>query len=329
MGSAAESLALGIDLGGTKILSTVSDARGRMRSRDHDETPSDEGRDAILRAIVQSARRALRKAGVEMADLSAVGVGAPGPSNPQTGILHVSPNLPGLRDIPITTILRERFGKPVFLINDANAAALAEYHFGAGRGSACFVYVTVSTGIGGGVLIDGRLFTGSTGGGAEIGHMTIDDKGPPCNCGNVGCWEALASGTALAKEAQRLIAKGQRTSMLEHAAGDPEQVDAKVVQQAAEQGDDLAQLLVARTAHYLGTGLANLINIFNPDRIALGGGLIRMGDMLVDPATTVARQRSFQSAFASVRLTTAELGRNSGVLGAAAHALRQVAGGGA
>jgi glucokinase len=322
----SDSLVLGIDLGGTKILTAVTNPRGEMLSRDHSVTPAAKGQDAVIQAIVESIRRALDQAELTMADLDAIGVGAPGPSNPQTGILYTSPNLPGWHNVPIRDIIEQEFDKKAFLINDANAAALAEFQFGAGRGSCCFIYVTVSTGIGGGIVLDGKVYTGSAGLAAEIGHMTIEDRGPACNCGNVGCWEALASGTALAKEARRRITEGGSTSILEHADGDVEKVTAPVIQQAAEAGDRLAKELLARTSHYLGTGFANLINIFNPDVIAIGGGVANMGDMLLGPAYTVAKERAFLQAYESVRFARAELGRNSGVLGAAAYALQGIKG---
>jgi len=259
-----------------------------------------------------------------MSDLIAIGVGAPGLSSPQTGILYTSPNFPGWRDVPLRDIISREFAKEAFLINEANAAALAEFRLGAGRGSCCFIYVTVSTGIGGGIVLDGKVYTGAAGTGAEIGHMTIDDKGPPCNCGNVGCWEALASGTALAKEARRRITEGERTSILEYVGGRLEKVAAPVIQKAAQAGDDLAKQLLARTSHYLGTGFANLINIFNPDVIAIGGGVANMGEMLLGPAYAAAKERAFLKAYESVRFAPAALGRNSGVLGAAAYALQQI-----
>jgi glucokinase len=320
-----DAVALGIDLGGTKILTAVGDGRGMLLSRDHRVTPSATGREAVLEAIHDSVRRSLDEASLCMEQVAAIGVGAPGPSNPQTGILHSSPNLPGWRDVPVQKLIEDRYDRPAFLVNDANAAALAEYHFGAGRGACCFLYVTVSTGIGGGIVVGGKLYTGSRGVAAEIGHMTISDQGPRCNCGNTGCWEAMGSGTALARKARGRIAAGESTGILDHAGGDVRKVTARTVRQAAEAGDGLAVGLVAETAHVIGTGLANLINIFNPDVIALGGGLTRMGGMLLDPAREVARQRAFDPAFESVRIETAVLGRDSGVLGAVVYALGQAA----
>jgi len=152
--------------------------------------------------------------------------------------------------------------------------------------------------------------------------MTIDDKGPPCNCGNRGCWETLASGTALAREARQRIEAGDRTSILEYAGGDTAKVTAQAVHSAAVKGDRLARELIAQTGYYIGVGLANLINIFNPELIVIGGGLSNIGDILLQPAFKVAGERAYRETFSAVRFASAGLGRDSGVLGAAAFALR-------
>jgi glucokinase len=324
MAEEREALALGIDLGGTKILTAVADAEGKMLSRDHSITPAKEGQEAVVDSILESIGRALKQAGMAATGLAAIGIGAPGLSNPETGILFTSPNLPGWKDVPLRDIIQRELGTKAFLINDANAAAVGELYFGAGRGARNFIYITVSTGIGGGIIIDGRLYTGSHGTAGELGHMTIDDEGPPCNCGNRGCWETLASGTALAREARRSIQDGAATSILEYAGGDPERINAEVIHEAAQAGDRLATELIARTAYYLGVGLANLINIFNPELIVIGGGLANMGDRLLKPAYDEAGRRAFPPSFREVRFARAELGRNSGVLGAAAFALEKM-----
>lgn len=315
---------LGIDLGGTKILTAVTNAQGKMLSRDHSITPATKGQKAVIQSILESTGRALGQAGISAADLIAVGVGAPGLSNPETGILFTSPNLPGWRDVPLRDIIEKVLGKKAFLINDANAAAVGELHFGAARGTRNFIYITVSTGIGGGIVIDGKIYTGSTGTAGELGHMVIDDEGPLCNCGNRGCWESLASGTALAREARNHIREGASTSILYYASGDLEKVNAEVIQKAAQAGDNLANQLIARVAYYLGVGLANLTNIFNPELIVIGGGLSNMGDMLIQPAFKEAERRAFRQAYKAVRFARAELGRNSGVIGAAAFALQEI-----
>ncbi len=320
----ADDLTLGVDLGGTKILTAVTNSQGKMLSRDHSITPATKGHESVIQSILESAHRALEQANVAISELTAVGVGAPGLSNPETGILFTSPNLPGWRDVPLRDIVQERLGKKTFLINDANAAALGEFNFGVARGVRNFIYITLSTGIGGGIVIDGKIYSGAIGAAGEVGHMTIDDEGPICNCGNRGCWETLASGTALAREARRRIKEGIRTSILEYAEGDVEKVTAQVIHSAAEQGDSLAKELIARTGYYVGVGLANLINIFNPELIVIGGGLSNIGGMLLEPAFKVAGERAYKEAFQAVRFASAELGRDSGVLGAAAFALQEM-----
>ena len=320
----ADDLILGVDLGGTKILTAVTNSQGKMLSRDHSITPAQKGHEAVIQSILDSAHRALEQADVAISELTAVGIGAPGLLNPETGILFTSPHLPGWRDVPLRDIMQERLGKKTFLLNDANAAALGEFYFGAARGARNFVYITISTGIGGGIVIDGEIYIGAIGAAGEVGHMTIDDDGPICNCGNRGCWETMASGTALAREARHRIKEGVRTSILEYAEGEVEKVTAQVIHSAAEQGDSLAKELIARTGYYVGVGLANLINIFNPELIVIGGGLSNIGDMLLEPAFKVAGERAYKETFQAVRFAPAELGRNSGVLGAAAFALGEI-----
>jgi glucokinase len=295
-----------------------------MLARDHSITPAQKGPEAVLEAIRESAGRSFEQASIDAGGIAAVAIGAPGPSNPETGILFTSPNLPGWEDVAIVSILEEAFDKPVFLINDANAAAFAEFRFGAAKGRRHVIYITVSTGIGGGVILDGRLYTGAVGTAGELGHMTIDDKGPPCNCGNVGCWETLASGTALAREGRRKIQEGAETSILEYASGDIDRVDAKAIQLAAEKGDAVAQELIAQTGYYLGVGLANLLNMFNPEMIVIGGGLANIGDRIFIPAYQTAKERAYDIAYSAVRFAPAKFGRNSGVLGAAAYAYEKL-----
>lgn len=311
---------LGIDLGGTKILTAVIDAENNIHSQDLSLTPAEEGKNAVIRAIYESTGRCLDKASISIKDIEAIAIGAPGPSNPESGILFTSPNLPGWRDVPLVNIFEKEFNKKVFLINDANAAALAEFRFGAGKGLRHMIYITVSTGIGGGIIIDGKLYTGAVGTASEIGHMTIKDKGPRCNCGNYGCWETLASGTALAREAQKSIRAGARTMILRHAGGDPEKVEAKAIQTAAEKGDALARELIEQAGYYLGVGLANLLNMFNPQMIVIGGGVSNMGEMIFGPAFRTARERAYAAAYSAVTFAPAKMEDNSGILGAAAYA---------
>jgi len=319
-----DALILGIDLGGTKILTSVINPKGEMLSRDHSVTPAAEGPEGVIRAILASAGRALEGASIATDRVSAVGVGAPGLTDTQAGILFISPNLPGWENVPLRDIIQERLKKKAFLINDGNAAALGEHYFGAAKGVTHFIYVTISTGIGGGIVIDGKILNGSKGMAGEIGHMTISEEGPTCQCGNRGCWEALASGTALAKVARKRIETGADTTILGFADGKIENVTAQNVQSAAEKGDPVANDLILQTAYYFGVGLANLVNIFNPEMIVIGGGLSNMGDRLLKPAYEVVEKRAFNRAYRTVRFVRAALGRNSGVLGAAAFAFEEM-----
>ena len=319
-----ESIALGVDIGGSKILTAVVNSRGKILSSDYRATPPNKGAEVVAQEILNSANHALELGGISRERLCAIGVGAAGISNPETGIVFASPHLPEWHNVPLRDIIERMSGIKTFLMNDANAAALGELYFGAGRGARNFIYVTISTGIGGGIVINGELYAGAIGTAGEIGHMTIDDNGPQCNCGNKGCWETLASGSALAREAKSQIQKGVSTSILGYAGGDVQKVTAEIIRTAAEHDDTLAKELIARTSYYLGIGFANIINLFNPELIIIGGGLSNMGDMLLKPAYEVAGKRAFIEPYRTVRFVLAELGVNSGVIGAATFALRKL-----
>ncbi|MDD5127936.1 MAG: ROK family protein [Dehalococcoidales bacterium] len=308
---------LGFDLGGTKLLTAIVDAAGYIVSRH--QVPTPQGVDAVVKAMAESANQVIAEARLTDAEVDAIGIGVAGPSSPESGIVFTSPHLPGWQDVPLRDIIARDLGRPAFLINDARAAALGELYYGAAKGMRHFIYVTISTGIGGGIVIDGKLYLGATGTAGEIGHMTIQADGPLCNCGNHGCWESLASGSALARAAAQRIKDGDKSAIID-IAGDVTKITAETVQRAAEQDDALAQELIARTGYYFGTGLANLINIFNPQMIVIGGGLANMGDMLLQPAFKAAGERAFKAPYQAVRFARAALGGDSGVLGAAAFA---------
>jgi glucokinase len=318
-----KSLALGIDVGGSKILTAVVDSRGNVFSRDYRPTPH-EDTEAVLQQILRSSESAIKQAVITVEELDAIGVGAPGISNPRTGVVFSSPNIPCWHNVPLRDTIAAEIGKTAFLINDANAAALGELYFGAGKGASNLIYVTISTGIGGGIIINGELYYGSIGTAGEVGHMTIDVNGPRCNCGNTGCWEMFASGTALANEAKRRIRNGAATSILDYAGGVLEKVTARTIQTAVEHGDALAKELINQTGYYIGVGLANLLNIFNPEMIIIGGGLSNMGSMLFDTAFRVAGERAFKENVQAVRFAMAELGESSGIIGAATYALNEI-----
>lgn len=311
---------LAMDLGGTKIASALVTAEGEILSQEFVPTLAEEGIDAVIGRMLATIDNLINNADLSRFAPAGMAIAAAGAIDSDNGVVTASPNLPGWRDVPLKEILEEMTGLEIFLINDASAAALGEHRFGAGRGAKDLIYVTVSTGIGGGIIINGQLYSGASGSAGEIGHMTIQADGPRCSCGNTGCLEMLASGKAVAREAQRLIAAGAKTRILELAEREPANITAATVAAAALEGDTLALEIISTAATYLGIGLANLINIFNPEMIIIGGGMAQMGDMLLEVARKVAVGKAFQLPAQRVCIIPSQLGYNSALLGAAAFA---------
>jgi len=244
-----------------------------------------------------------------------VGVGTPGPVDPHAGIVWEAPNLRGWANVPLRRMVAERTGLPVEIGNDANAAALGEWRFGSGHGTTHFVYVTISTGIGGGVIANNALLLGRKGGAGEVGHMTIQSNGPLCGCGNVGCWEAVASGSALARFAATALERG-RPSLITTFAGD-EPVSGWHIAAAAEAGDELALELIAREGDLIGVGIVNLLHLYAPERIALGGGVTKSMALWNEHMRRTVAKRAMPP-YRDTPIGVAELGDRVGVLGAAA-----------
>ena len=314
---------LAIDIGGTKIISAVISQDGQMLAKERFPTLADEGPQAVIDRMFASIDRLLNQGDMKPSQLHSISIAAAGAINFEKGMITESPNLPGWHNIALRDIMQEKYKLDTFLVNDASAAALGELRFGAGKGVRNLVLLTLGTGIGGGIIIGGELYTGATGGAAEIGHMTIEANGPRCDCGNIGCLESLASGTAVAKEAIERIKSGGKSSLVEMVKGKVEDITAEEVGVAARSGDPLARDIVDRAAFYLGVGLVSLVNIFNPEMIVLGGGMAKMGDILLEPARKLVRERAFTMLAQAVRIVTAQLGNEAGIYGAAAFAFRQ------
>ncbi len=320
----ADRLVIGVDLGGTKITTALVDPSGRLLACDYRETLAAEGPEAVIGRILEGIRTVLALQHVPAEQIAALGVGSPGPLDIAAGLVLSPPNLPGWEQVPLRQRLRDALGITTFLENDANAAALGEYRFGAGRGCQHMIYVTASTGIGGGLILNGALFHGASDLAGEIGHMTILAGGQRCGCGNRGCLEALASGTAIARRARESVARGVPTRIAELARGQPERISARLVAQAAAAGDAEAQVILTEAMNYLGIGMANLANLFNPQRIIIGGGLTNLGEALFEPVHRALARHAFPGAARAVEVLPAALGENVGVLGAAAVALAAV-----
>lgn len=314
-------LIVGVDIGGSKVAVALATAEGQILGREYTPTSAEAKPDAVVNGICVGIDKIVSIAGIEPTDLCGIGIAAAGIIDSDRGTVITSPNLPGWHEVPLRDAIQERFNIPVYLGNDASLAALGEWWFGLKKRVANVIYITVSTGIGGGIVADGKLYTGACGVAGEIGHMTIDVNGPRCNCGNIGCWEALASGTALARQAIGQIKKGAKTSIAELVDGDLTRIDAKVVFEAAREEDELAKKLISRLAYYFGVGLANLVNIFSPELILIGGGVAKMGDLLLQPAIEVVKERAYVTLAYDVEIKPALLGDDSGVLGAVAFVL--------
>jgi glucokinase len=285
---------IGIDLGGTKIAAALATPDGKLVTDVNIPTEAQKGKEQVIDNIKKAAANLIRG---EKKKVTCLGIGVPGPIEYEKGIVIEPPNLPGWKRVNLKKILEKEFHIPIHLDNDANCAALAEAYFGAGKKARHFIYMTISTGIGGGIIIDRKLYRGAIGAAGEFGHMVIDSKGFVCGCGNIGCLEALGSGTAIKRRAG---------------------MDAISVELAARQGDKKAQKVIAETAHYLAIGVANLVNIFNPELVVLGGGVSKMRELLLNPIRQEFKEYALTLPAKSVKIVRAKLGAESGVLGAVA-----------
>lgn len=309
---------IGVDAGGTKLLGGVVDERLAVHHRVHHLWGSAD-RAAVLDAMVESVEEALAVA----PDACAVGFGIPSLVDHRGGISLSSVHLP-LDGVPFREVMAERLGLPVYVDNDANAAVLAEQRHGAARGADHVVLLTLGTGIGGGLVLDGRVYRGSVGAGAELGHIVVDVDGPDCfgGCPGRGCLEAVASGSAIARDG-REAARAQPDSALGRAIGRGEEITGALVTQAALAGDTTARGLVDHAGRRLGAGITGLVNAFNPEVVVVGGGVIAAGELLLAPAREVVAERALPPSRDLVRVVPAAFGAESGMLGAAALALEE------
>jgi len=312
---------LAVDIGGTKIMTAVFPPGDGMLAGEVYSTLADEGVSAVIERLCRAIDAVLDRYDLKTPQLAGIGIACAGGVDSGRGVVVTpSPNLKDWVDVPLAEIIREKYRVDTFVVNDASAAALGEHRFGAGRGVKDLVLLTLGTGIGGGIIADGRLYLGAAGGAGELGHMTIDAGGPPCGCGNTGCLEMLASGRAVASDAVTRLKKGGKSILLEMVEGEIESITAEQVGAAARDGDPLALDVLARAAYYLGIGMVNVVNIFNPEMIVCGGGMAGLGDILIGPGRRMVNERAFSISSRAVRIVAAQLGNEAGVHGAAVFA---------
>ncbi len=300
---------LAVDIGGTRLRAATYPPESLTPikvTRIHTQDPSSPPLERLINLIAEI--------WPSQESIAGIGVAVPGPTNPYQGVVIETPNIPGWEGLPLKSILEERFGVPVALGNDANLAALAEWRYGAGKGHHHMLYITVSTGIGSGIIIEDRLLLGARGLAGELGHVTIMEHGPSCGCGGEGHLESVASGTAIARWVEEQLAGGRDSQLLGYKS-----ITGKMINQAAQAGDELAIAALARSGTYVGIALASFLHIFNPTAIVIGGGVSKSGDYLLNPLRTALHRSVLNPHYLdNLTISTAVFGDEAGLVGALA-----------
>lgn len=310
----------GIDLGGTFIKCGIVDGDGKLLGKDKIPTGKDRPYGEIAADMAACVRALAEKAGLAAEDLAAAGIGAPGTADSEHGVIIYSNNIEW-ENVPLGRAVQQALGVPAFVTNDANAAALGEFVSGAGAAYKSVVFITLGTGVGGGIVLDGKLFEGGKSAGAEVGHTVIRMNGEKCTCGRKGCFEAYASATALIRQTKAAMQKAQGSKLWQLCGGDPEKVDGKTAFDGMREGDAAATRVVKNYIKYLAEGIANLANIFRPDAVLLGGGVCAEGETLLKPLRRKVNSLLFGGTkYAPVKVLTASLKNDAGLFGAAAFA---------
>jgi glucokinase len=310
--------AIGVDIGGTSVKLGLVSTQGKLLSQDAFITQAAGHRRNfldILSAHISELARFARRSGWSVLG---AGIGAPGPIDVEKGFVYFFPNIPGWKNTPLRDWLRKRLGIPVAVDNDANVMALAEFRFGAGRGARNLIALTLGTGVGGGLVIDGKLFHGARFSAAEIGHLVINEGGPLCACGMRGCVETYVGNGHFVREVKRRLSTGEKSILNVWTKKEGRALSPLLVAQAARKGDFFSKKMWREVGEHLGTCLAGLVNILNPEKIILGGGIAQNGSLLFNPVRKTIREKAFPIASRSVKVVPAALGVNAGLVGAAA-----------
>lgn len=308
---------LGIDLGGTKVMGAVMDGHGDLIARSRAKTRGWRDDEEVFRTVIQVGHRAIEHAGIAVDQLAAIGICAPGPIDFDTGYIIETANLK-FKNFPLGPRTADEFERPTIIENDVNAGVYGELKAGAARGARNVLGVFIGTGIGGGLIVNGALYRGSSTGAGEIGHIIIEAGGPRCGCGNRGCLEALASRTAITRDIRKAIKRGRRSSVSRMLTKETDLLSGKDLKSAYNSGDDVVRKAVNRAARLAGIGIGSLLNVLGPEMVVLGGGVVEaFGDDFVSRIERSARNIAFDINSVNVRFTRAELGDDAGVIGAA------------
>ncbi len=307
---------IAIDLGGTNIKAGIVDERGRLLEQSSTPTMAHEGPDAVVDRIAGAARELRSRV---PGGLAGIGIGAPGPLHPTSGLIYMTPNMPGWENYSLGDGIKARTGLEVTVENDANCAALGENWLGAGRGARTMILLTLGTGIGGGILINGRPVNGLEMAAGEVGHTVINFNGPKCGCGNHGCLEAYCGTAGIISRAWEYLEKPGTVSVLRDWVGEDRfKLTPEMLSRAAGDGDGVALSVLRETGRLLGVGIVSLVNLFAPERVVMGGGVAAAGEVLLGAIREEVRRHALPPANEQVRIVPAELGNNAGMIGAAA-----------
>lgn len=309
----------GIDIGSTHCTLVITDFSASVLQEDEIQITIENGPEECLELVDRLLRRVLSECEISLEQIRAIGVDVPGPVITRLGMVSSPPIMPGWDGYPIQARLEQLWKVPVILGNDAEMGALGEGAYGAGRGEENFIYIKVGNGVGSGLIIGGRIYHGTTGCAGEIGHVTIEENGELCSCGNFGCLETLAGGRAIAHQARKAVQNGERTQLARLSC--PEKITAQDVLSAARAGDLVSQEILRKAGAHLGTAISSLVNLFNPSVVVVGGGISQGGDLLLEPMRQTVRKRSLAAASQGLRICTAVLGNRSSAMGCIVQAL--------
>lgn len=316
----SEKYVIGVDLGGTKIATALCDTECNIVSRIKVDTGASEGTQKVLHRIKESINLVVAQSGIPLSRMAGIGLSSPGPLNVSEGVVICAATL-GWYNIPVRQLIYDEFKIPVYLENDCNAAALGEKWLGAGRGYDNLIYITVSTGIGSGIIIDRKIYHGKHDTAGEFGHICIEYGGRKCSCGNKGCLEAYSSGTAIAMIARECLVKNMKSAIPDFAKGDIGNIDCLAVEKAAYEGDELALKIWHQAGVKLGHGISILMQLFDPDIVVIGGGVSKAWDLFCEPMLDGIRRNTYKLISDDMKIVRAQLGNDAGVLGAAMIAL--------
>ncbi len=308
-------LFVGVDLGGTNVRAGLVNEEGNVLARDRRKTLARESAEAPVRQIVDTITEVVNRGGTDFSDIAGIGIGSPGPLSAKKGMILRAGNLPHWVNFPLAAVIEERVGVKTFIQNDANVFALGEWWRGAGRGYDHFFIMTLGTGIGGGAVVDGHLLTGFNDNAAEVGHTTVDFNGPQCWCGQKGCLEMYSSATGLVRMALEEGVNEHWDSPIAEYAKKPHDLNSYIVCELAKGGDPFAKYIVDKAGYILGVGIVNCLNLLNFERIAIGGGLAKAGNIIFEPARRALHERGFRSFNSQVSIVPAEIPDDAGILG--------------